>query len=77
VLAFWIVGALRSVRDPVFTAWVNQGLDPATRARVEQFTRIESFGSPLVDWIKVTLDPDQPKLMSIRTGKPLNPGQQF
>ena len=52
-------------------------LDPATRARVERFTRIESFGSPLVDWIKVTLDPDQPKLMSIRTGKPLNPGQQF
>ncbi len=32
LIAFWIVGALRSVREPVFTAWLNQGLDPATRA---------------------------------------------
>ncbi|HET9671540.1 MAG TPA: MFS transporter [Actinomycetota bacterium] len=34
VVAFWIVGGLRSVRDPIFTAWNNQGLDPATRATV-------------------------------------------
>lgn len=32
--AFWVVGGLRSVRDPVFTAWINQGLDPATRATI-------------------------------------------
>ncbi|MGH2640465.1 MAG: MFS transporter [Actinomycetota bacterium] len=31
---FWIVGGLRSLRGPVFTAWINQGLDPATRATV-------------------------------------------
>ena len=30
----WIVGALRSVRDPVFTVWINQGLDPKTRATI-------------------------------------------
>jgi DHA3 family tetracycline resistance protein-like MFS transporter len=32
LIAFWIVGALRSVREPVFEAWLNQGLEPATRA---------------------------------------------
>ncbi|MGP1679353.1 MAG: hypothetical protein ACTS6J_19635 [Burkholderiales bacterium] len=52
-------------------------LDPATRARVGQFTRIESFGSPLLDWIKVTLDPGKPEFMSIRTGKPVNPESQY
>lgn len=57
---------------------VDQPLyDPATLKRVEQFTRIESFGSPFVDWIRVSLDPDKPRLFSVRTGKPLNPGQQF
>jgi DHA3 family tetracycline resistance protein-like MFS transporter len=34
IAAAWVVGALRSVRDPVFTAWINQGLDPKTRATV-------------------------------------------
>ena len=49
---------------------VDQPLyDPATLKRVEQFTRIESFGSPVVDWITVTLDPADPKLISVRTGK--------
>ncbi len=32
--AFWIVGTLRSVREPVFTAWINQGLDAKTRATI-------------------------------------------
>lgn len=49
--------------------------DPATLKRVEQFTRIESFGSPLVDWIKVTIDPENPKLFFIRTGRTVNHGQ--
>ncbi len=45
VLAFWVVGALRSVRDPVFTAWVNQGLDPATRATVNSMgTQSDAIG---------------------------------
>ena len=34
VLLFWIVGGLRSVRAPIFTAWINQGLEPATRATI-------------------------------------------
>jgi DHA3 family tetracycline resistance protein-like MFS transporter len=32
--AFWIVAFLREVRQPVFTAWLNRGLEPATRATV-------------------------------------------
>ena len=55
---------------------VDQPLyDPATLKRVEQFTRIESFGSPLVDWIRVSVDPAAPKLLAIRTGKATNPAQ--
>jgi MFS transporter, DHA3 family, tetracycline resistance protein len=34
LLAGWVEGALRSVRDPVFTVWINQGLDPKTRATI-------------------------------------------
>ena len=34
LVAMWIVGALRSVREPVFTVWINQGLDPKTRATI-------------------------------------------
>lgn len=34
VLTMWMVGALRSVRQPIFDAWLNQGLDPKTRATI-------------------------------------------
>jgi hypothetical protein len=34
VVLFWIVGGLRSLRGPIFTAWINQGLDATTRATV-------------------------------------------
>ena len=50
-------------------------VDPATLKRVDHFTRIESFGSPFVDWIKVTIDPENPKLFSLRTGWTVNYGQ--
>jgi hypothetical protein len=49
--------------------------DPASLKRVEQFTRIESFGSPYVDWIKVTIDPENPKLFFLRTGWRVSHGQ--
>ncbi|MGH2590360.1 MAG: MFS transporter [Actinomycetota bacterium] len=32
--AYWTVAFLREVRDPVFTAWLNRGLDASTRATV-------------------------------------------
>lgn len=57
---------------------VDQPLfDPLTLKRVDQFTRIESFGSPFVDWIKVSIDPANPKLISIRTGWTPNVRQPF
>lgn len=31
---FWLIALLREANDPVFTAWINQGLDPSTRATV-------------------------------------------
>jgi hypothetical protein len=48
-------------------------IDPATRKPVEHFTRIESFGSPSVDWIRVSVDPADPKLLAIKTGMEINP----
>jgi DHA3 family tetracycline resistance protein-like MFS transporter len=43
--AFWLVGGLRSVREPVFTAWINQGLDPATRATINSMgTQSDAVG---------------------------------
>lgn len=34
VLAFWIIAALRAVEGPLHNAWINQRLDPQTRATV-------------------------------------------
>jgi DHA3 family tetracycline resistance protein-like MFS transporter len=34
LLTMWAAIALRSIRQPIFDAWVNQGLDPATRATI-------------------------------------------
>jgi len=57
---------------------VDQPLfDPTTLKRVEQFTRIESFGSPFVDWIKVTIDPANPKLISVGTRPPADVRQPY
>ena len=34
ILAYWIVSVLRNVMGPLYTTWVNQKLDPNTRATV-------------------------------------------
>jgi DHA3 family tetracycline resistance protein-like MFS transporter len=34
VLMMWLVAATRNIREPIFDAWVNQGLDPSTRATI-------------------------------------------
>ncbi|MFH1603421.1 MAG: metallophosphoesterase [Pseudomonadota bacterium] len=43
-------------------------IDPVTQQPVERFTRIESFGSPWVDWIRVSVDVADPKLLTVTTG---------
>ena len=47
-------------------------VDPATRKPVELFTRIESFGSPFVDWIRVSVDLAGPTLLAVKTGTQVN-----
>jgi DHA3 family tetracycline resistance protein-like MFS transporter len=43
--AFWIVAGLRSVREPIFIAWINQGLDPSTRATINSMgTQADAVG---------------------------------
>ncbi len=34
VVMMWLVVAARNIREPIFDAWVNQGLDPSTRATI-------------------------------------------
>ena len=34
LLAYWLIQAARSMINPIYTAWVNQGLDSAVRATV-------------------------------------------
>jgi MFS transporter, DHA3 family, tetracycline resistance protein len=44
-LTFWLVGGLRNVREPIFTSWINQGLDPKTRATVNSIgTQADAIG---------------------------------
>ena len=56
--AFWGVSLLREVRDPVFTAWLNRGLDPGTRATVNsmagQMDAVGQIGGgPMIGWVAV------------------------
>jgi DHA3 family tetracycline resistance protein-like MFS transporter len=45
LLTSWLVEGLRSGREPIFTAWVNQGLNAETRATVNSFaTQLHSVG---------------------------------
>jgi hypothetical protein len=50
-------------------------VDPATQRQVPNFTRIESFGSPYVDWIRISVDPADPQLLAIKTGKEIHLAQ--
>ena len=38
--------------------------DPATGRLVDNFTRVETFGNPLVHWVRVVVDPDTPSVFS-------------
>lgn len=48
VVAFWIVGGLRNVREPIFRAWVNQGLEAKTRATINSMaTQSDAIGQAM------------------------------
>jgi hypothetical protein len=42
--------------------------DRATGRRLETFTRVEVFGAPEVDWVRIDVDPANPRLFSIARG---------
>lgn len=48
---------------------VDQPLgDPATGRRLARFTRLEVFGAPQVQWVRVDVDPANPRLFAIAPG---------
>jgi hypothetical protein len=45
VAVFWVAGGLRSAREPIYTAWINQGLDARTRATINSMgTQADAIG---------------------------------
>ena len=62
VAAFWVISLLREVRDPVFTAWVNQGLEPRTRATINSMASQmdavgQIVGGPAIGWLALAWVP--------------------
>lgn len=58
VVLMWLVGLGRSVREPLFDAWINHGLDPQTRATANSMaSQMDAFGQigggPAFGWIAV------------------------
>ena len=48
---------------------VDQPLaDRATGAPIANFTRVEVFGSPAVNWVRIDVDPASPQLFAIKPG---------
>lgn len=39
--------------------------NPASGARIENFTRLETYGSPFLGWVQVTVDESDPRLFRI------------
>jgi len=45
IVIYWAIGTLRNVANPVYTAWANQKLEPATRATVLSMSgQVDAFG---------------------------------
>ena len=45
LIAFWVVALLREVNEPIYEGWVNQGLDPRSRATVNSMaSQAHAFG---------------------------------
>jgi MFS transporter, DHA3 family, tetracycline resistance protein len=45
ILAYWAISVLRNVMEPLYSAWVNQKLDPSTRATVlSMSSQVDAIG---------------------------------
>src|SRR5262249_12710467 len=56
VVAYLVVAICRSTIQPVFTAWINQSLEPSTRATVPSMTAQtdalgQIAGGPILGWV--------------------------
>lgn len=51
------------VDKPILPRADTSGGQPAA-SRLDNFTRVESFGEPLVHWVRITVDPDRPELFT-------------
>lgn len=58
------------VHGDTHTYRVDKPLLDASGMRVENLTRLETFGSPFVNWVRVTLDPSDPLRFRIAPGAP-------
>jgi hypothetical protein len=38
----------------------------ASKRRIENFTRVETFGNPDVHWLQVTIEPNDPQVFTFR-----------
>ncbi len=68
-------GQVVLVHGDSHTQRIDQPLrDPHTRQRIANFTRVETFGSPKIGWVKGFADPQEPKVFRFEA-KPyrLNP----
>jgi hypothetical protein len=45
---------------------IDKPLLGASKRRVENFTRVETFGYPDIHWVRVTVDPDDPNVFTFR-----------
>lgn len=68
-----IENAAKTLRKPVLLVHgdthnyrVDQPFTDALGAPVPNLTRVETWGSPVVGWVKVTVDPADPKLFSFQ-----------
>lgn len=41
--------------------------DPVTGRAIANFRRVETFGSPLTDWVRITVEPSAPELFVVHT----------
>ena len=56
------------VHGDTHTHRVDKPLMDASGKRVENLTRVESFGSPFVNWVRVSVDPADPAFFRIARG---------
>lgn len=67
--AAWLAKPLLLVHGDGHRYRVDQPLrDRTTGWRIETFTRVEVFGTPELNWVRIDVDPEHPRLFTIGPG---------